>query len=65
MGQFARRGGIGRHPHPFRLLRRHGLREILDFRIDEVLALRVLRPKLPPAAEPRKSKFESSRGRQG
>ena len=49
-------------PQPFRLLRRHGLREILDFRSNRVLALRVLRPKLPPTAKPeiRSGSFRTS-----
>jgi hypothetical protein len=56
---------IGRHSTPISpLLRSHGLRETLDFRSDRILGLRVLRPKLPPAAE--NEEFEvDRRGRRG
>ena len=58
MASFARRGEIDPHStSDVALLRSHGLREILDFRSDRVLALRVLRPTLPPAAETRNSKL--------
>ena len=56
MGPFARRLESGRETTSISRTPCHGLREMLDFRTDLPIAGRVLRPKLPLAAEPRNSK---------